>query len=243
MNIQLFPSADRSDEEVRLPATYQRYVRWVPQIGDIFPDFTALTTSGRLRFFDWAEGSWTVLFSHPCAFTPICSTEMAAFAEASEEFEHRNTKLLAFTNSSLLTLGAWRHEVENLFGVTIDFPSVSDTEGQLSSLFGMVHPRHCELPMRRTMVLDPSMRIRMTMDYPVYAGRSTEELLRMIDAMQAQDRFQVQTPADWEKGDLFIVPQSFTDEDCVARFGTTPTRLTPYLRVISPSGQMKAPNP
>ncbi|WP_275568341.1 redoxin domain-containing protein [Psychromarinibacter sediminicola] len=204
----------------------------MPQIGDVFPDFTALTTAGQIQFFDWAEGSWTVLFSHPCAFTPVCTTEMAALADASEDFAKRNVKLLAFTKSSLATQAAWHREIESLFDVKIDFPSVEDADGQLARLFGMIHPKQGEMPARRTMVLDPSMRIRLIMDYPPHLGRSTDEALRVVDGLQAQDRLSVQTPADWQQGDMYILPRRYSEEETLWHFGALPTQLTPYLRVV-----------
>ncbi|MDF0603888.1 redoxin domain-containing protein [Psychromarinibacter sp. C21-152] len=232
MNMTLFAGSSWKGGAVCMPASYRRHVAWMPQIGDIFPDFTALTTEGQIQFFEWAEGSWTVLFSHPCAFTPICTTELAALAEASGDFARRNVKLLAFTKSSLLTQVAWHREVESLFEVKINFPSVEDADGQLSQLFGMVHPKQGELPGRRTMLLDPSMRIRLIVDYPAYLGRSTEEILRAIDGAQAQDDLSVQLPADWTPGDMYVLPKCCSEEEAFAKFGAAPTELTPYLRVV-----------
>lgn len=232
MNMPLFAGSRRNTDKVRLPASYRRHVAWMPQIGDVFPDFTALTTHGEMEFFQWAEGSWTVLFSHPCAFTPVCSTEVAALAEASEDFARRGVKLLAFTMSPLMTQAAWHREVEALFGVSVDFPSVVDPDGELGRIFGMIHDKEGVLPGRRTMLLDPSMRIRAILDYPVYVGRSTDELLRIVDAVQAQDRWGAQTPADWQEGEMLIVPQAYSEADCLACFGAVPTRITPYMQVV-----------
>uniref|UniRef100_UPI004048DA94 redoxin domain-containing protein n=1 Tax=Algoriphagus sp. TaxID=1872435 RepID=UPI004048DA94 len=52
----------------------------MPRIGDLAPDFEALTTTGKMKFSEHIKGKWTILFSHPADFTPVCTTEMSGFA-------------------------------------------------------------------------------------------------------------------------------------------------------------------
>jgi len=63
----------------------------MPRIGDTAPDFDAVTTTGKLKFSDYAPGKWKVLFSHPADFTPVCTTEMSGFAENQTTFDKHNT--------------------------------------------------------------------------------------------------------------------------------------------------------
>ena len=84
MGIQLFAPRGSGNQLIRLPSAMRKTVRWLPQIGDIFPDFAVETTQGELRFWDWADGGWTHLFSHPAANTPVCTTEMVSIANMSE---------------------------------------------------------------------------------------------------------------------------------------------------------------
>jgi peroxiredoxin (alkyl hydroperoxide reductase subunit C) len=59
----------------------------MPRIGDIAPDFEALTTTGKIKFSEFAQGKWLVLFSQPADFTPVCTTEMSGFAQRQAEFD------------------------------------------------------------------------------------------------------------------------------------------------------------
>ena len=63
----------------------------MPRIGDVAPDFTAVTTKGKIKFSDFAPDKWVVMFSHPADFTPVCTTEMSGFAQRKGEFDALNT--------------------------------------------------------------------------------------------------------------------------------------------------------
>ena len=60
------------------------------QIGDTAPDFTQESSEGPIRFHQYIEGKWAVLFSHPKDFTPVCTTELGAVAKLKAEFDKRN---------------------------------------------------------------------------------------------------------------------------------------------------------
>jgi alkyl hydroperoxide reductase subunit AhpC len=75
----------------------------LPRIGDLAPDFTAITTLGSLRFHEWKQNKWAILFSHPADFTPVCSTELIQFAKDKVFFDKRNTLLIGLSCGASLS--------------------------------------------------------------------------------------------------------------------------------------------
>lgn len=235
MGIKLFAGRERKGERLFLPVGYRKSVKWLPQIGDIFPDFEAATTEGELRFFDWAEGHWSFLFSHPAAFTPICTTEMVSLVAAKADFERCNVRLLGFTASSLDDQIGWHDDIHRNFGACVDFPTVEDTNGALSRAFGMMHAKESTIwPIRKSFILDPSMRIRMIFEYPMQVGRSTDEVVRAVQALQASDRHGVAIPADWTPGEDFLCPIDEGRSNYIKRHPDRIKQLTSYLSLVSP---------
>ncbi|MCO8146135.1 redoxin domain-containing protein [Rhodovulum tesquicola] len=221
---------------VRLPPGYRGGTGWMPRIGDIFPDFEAQTTQGLIRFHAWAEGRWTVLFSQPGAFTPVCTTELGSLAEAIPELDRRGAQAIGLTPDPVADLAAWCADVAALFGSAVGFPMISDPGGAIAGACGMTHLKESpDVPIRMTLILDPALHVRMIFEYPLRIGRGTEEILRVLDALQEGDRLDVATPADWQPGDLLLVPSAFSDEEADARFGAGGWRpLRRYLRVLAP---------
>lgn len=241
MTMQFFTPRGPQNEFLKLPSSYRRTVRWLPQIGDIFPDFSVETTQGPIRFWEWADGHWVHLFSHPAAFTPVCTTELASFASMAPDWAESNVKLLGLTGSSIDSQIAWHDEIEALFNLTIAFPNAYDPDAKLAQLFGMIHNKDShdepqDWPIRKSFIIDPAMRVQMIFEYPMYVGRNTEEILRVIKALQLRAATGAATPADWQQGDMAIIPQGMSDSDAYLAFGMTPRKLTSYLRVVERSG-------
>ncbi|WP_421999213.1 redoxin domain-containing protein [Roseovarius mucosus] len=233
MTIQFFTPRGPGNEVLKLPSSLRKTVKWLPQIGDLFPDFAVETTQGTLRFWDWAEGSWVHLFSHPAAFTPVCTTEIASLASYSRSWTACGIKNLALTASSITEQQAWHAEIEDMFDVKVDFPCACDHGMRLARIFGMVHEKESsEWPIRKSFLIDPAQRIRMIFEYPVFVGRNTDEVLRVAKALQLRDRTGAATPADWYDGDIAIISDNRPEADVIREFGVGSTQLRPYLRVV-----------
>jgi peroxiredoxin (alkyl hydroperoxide reductase subunit C) len=190
----------------------------MPRIGDLAPDFTAVTTFGNLTFSDWAKDSWVVLFSHPADFTPVCTTEMSGFAERKPEFDARNTKLMGLSIDSVHAHLAWVNNVRQNTGVYFDFPIIADLDMKVSKLYGMLQPNEAETAaVRAVFFIDPKRKIRLIMYYPLNVGRNMDEILRALEALQTADKHGVALPLNWRKGEKVIVPPPKTADEMNAR--------------------------
>jgi peroxiredoxin (alkyl hydroperoxide reductase subunit C) len=189
----------------------------LPRIGDSAPLFEAITTQGTIKL-DTYKGSWVVLFSHPADFTPVCTTEFIAFAGIQSELKKRGVELLSLSIDSLQSHIAWVRNIEEKMGVRIDFPVIADADRYISMLYGMIHPGESKTStVRCVFILDPKQIIRAMIYYPVSIGRSTDEILRLIDALQASDQYFIATPANWKPGEMVLIPVPETQEDAEKR--------------------------
>ena len=107
------------------------------KLGQKAPDFTADSTFGKINLSDYS-GKWLVFFSHPGDFTPVCTTEMIAFARAYPFFQKLNTNLLGLSIDSNASHLAWVNEIYNLTGVSLPFPIIADRNGSIARLYGMI---------------------------------------------------------------------------------------------------------
>ncbi|MGF6859487.1 alkyl hydroperoxide reductase subunit AhpC [Rhodobacteraceae bacterium MBR-64] len=236
MKLHLFGNHSPDGQtEIVVPTGYRSVQRWHPHLGDIFPDFTAQSSIGTIDFHQWAEGHWVYLFSHPAAFTPVCSTELADVASRKEELAARNVRAITLSRDRLEDQAIWTEDLAELFGHPIDFPLISDPEGVIAGVCGMVHPHEdALLTVRKAFIIDPALRIRMIIEYPMSIGRDIEEVLRVIDALQATDAENLAAPAGWMPGDPLLVRAATSDDEARTRFGDRLHRLRPYLRMVRP---------
>lgn len=184
----------------------------MPRIGERAPDFQALTTQGPLSMSD-LKGQWVVLFSHPGDFTPVCTTEFVALARLAEEFAKRNVKLVGLSVDSIHSHLAWLRNIEEKLGVKIPFPVIADVDMKVANKFGMIQPEaSTTAAVRALFVIDPEGFIQALIYYPLQTGRSTDEILRLVDALQTTYQHHVATPANWRPGEKVIVPPPLTQE-------------------------------
>ena len=188
-----------------------------PRLGMPAPLFQAETTHGTIRLEDF-HGSWLVFFSHPADFTPVCTTEFVAFAKLAPELARRNTELLGLSIDSTYAHIAWIRNIEQHFRVKIPFPVVADLNKEVATLYGMIMPGESRTETSRCLfVIDPAGILRAMIYYPLTTGRNTEEVLRLIDALQTTDQHGVATPANWRPGEKVILPPPKTIEAAAER--------------------------
>src|SRR5918997_5854437 len=153
----------------------------IPRINDPAPEFEAKSTQGQLKLSDF-KGKWVVLFSHPADFTPVCTTEFVEFARRSEDFKSRNAQLVGLSVDSVTAHIAWIRNIEQHFGVKVDFPVIADLDTKVAQKYGLLHPGASETAtVRAVFVIDPSQKVRALVYYPMSLGRNIDEVLRVLD--------------------------------------------------------------
>ncbi len=190
-----------------------------PQLNRPAPDFNALTTDGQKTLADY-KGKWLVLFSHPADFTPVCTTEFMAFANKADEFRAKGAELLGLSIDSVHSHIAWMRNIKENFGVEITFPIIADLSMDVAKSYGMVQPGASDTSaVRATFIIDPEGILRAMVYYPMSNGRSVDEFLRLLDALQTSDANSCATPENWKVGEPVIVPPPKTSADAEARKG------------------------
>jgi peroxiredoxin 2/4 len=184
----------------------------MPLIGEHAPEFTAESTNGTVNFPSDYGRKWKVLFSHPQDFTPVCSTEILELASLQSEFDKLGTKLVVISTDNLESHRQWKKSMESLNlnskgNVSIKFPLVEDESLVISKKYGMIHPSsNTTRSVRGVFIIDPDNVIQAIYFYPKSVGRNTDELLRMLSALQATSNGTVLTPVNWKAGNDLLVP-------------------------------------
>ncbi|MCW9048096.1 MAG: peroxiredoxin [Gammaproteobacteria bacterium] len=188
-----------------------------PRLNERAPEFEAVTTDG-VKTLDDYKGRWLVLFSHPADFTPVCTTEFIGFANRAEDFKALNTELLGLSIDSHYSHLAWIRNIKEKFNVDIPFPIIADLDMKVANAYGMVHPGAADTSaVRATFIIDDKGVLRAMAYYPMTNGRSIDEFVRLVTALQTSDKNAVATPEGWKPGDKVIVPPPATAEAAEAR--------------------------
>jgi len=182
------------------------------RIGDAAPDFEARSTHGPVKLSDY-RGRWLIFFSHPADFTPVCTTEFAALARQQDRFAAMDCALLGLSVDSLYAHLAWVRAIEDRFGVNISFPIVEDPSMAVGHAFGMIDENAADsAAMRTSYFIDPEGIIRAPTCYPHNVGRSVDEMIRLLAALQLTDEKDVLTPEGWQPGDDVLAIPPLTDQ-------------------------------
>ncbi|SEK34872.1 peroxiredoxin [Parapedobacter koreensis] len=201
------------------------------RLGDTAPNFKAVTTIGEIDFYDYTEGSWVVLFSHPADYTPVCTTELGRTAQLKAEFDKRNVKVLAVSVDPLDKHTGWINDINETQNTEVNFPLIADEDRKVSELYDMIHPNaSATATIRSVFIIGPDRKVKLTLTYPASTGRNFQEILRVIDSLQLTADYSVATPADWKHGEDVIVVPAVPTEEIPAKFPKGHTIIKPYLR-------------
>ncbi|RLN45446.1 hypothetical protein BBJ28_00006638 [Nothophytophthora sp. Chile5] len=190
------------------------------------------------------RGSWGLLFSHPDDFTPICTTELGEVArlENAGEFARRNVKLLGLSCNDVSSHKRWIEDVEQFSGAKVNYPIVADAKREIAAQLGMLSKDDLDkqglpLTVRTLFVLDPQVRIRLTITYPASTGRNFVEILRVLDSLQLTDTKKLATPVNWKQGDRVCITPAVSADEAAEKFPDVIVEKLPsskgYLRFTS----------
>ena len=170
-------------------------------IGDRFPDFqlqSVVSLEAGKEFQTLTnqsfEGKWRVVFFWPMDFTFVCPTEIAAFGARNADFKDRDAQLLGVSTDTHFVHLAWRKSHPDL--KNLPYPMVADTKRELSTALGILH-KEAGVPLRATFIVDPAGIIRWVSVNDLEVGRSVDETLRVLDALQTGEL----CPCNWKSGD------------------------------------------
>jgi len=211
-------------------------------IGDTAPDFQAETTEGPISFHDWIGDSWAVLFSHPRAFTPVCTTELGYMASIKPEFDKRGVKIIGLSVDPVEGQEKWSADIAETQGTAPNYPLIADTDFAVSKAYGMLPADVAGDPTERTpaqnatlrnvFVIGPDKKIKLVLVYPMTTGRNFDEVLRVIDSLQLTANHQVATPAQWKQGEDVILTAAVTPEIQAERYPEGVRQPLPYIRLV-----------
>jgi alkyl hydroperoxide reductase subunit AhpC len=212
------------------------------QLGDIAPDFEAETTEGHISFYDWIGDSWAVLFSHPRAFTPVCTTELGYMAKIKPEFDRRGVKIIGLSVDPVENTTKWSADIAETQGTAPNYPIIGDADFKISKAYGMLPSSVSGDPTERTpndnqtvrnvFVIGPDKKIRLILVYPMSTGRNFDEVLRVIDSLQLGAKHTVSTPVNWKPGEDVIIAGSVSDEQAREKYPEGWEAPRPYIRIV-----------
>ena len=213
-------------------------------LGDTAPDFEADTTAGKLKFHEWLGNSWGVLFSHPKDFTPVCTTELGYMAKIKPEFDKRDVKIIGLSVDATNDHARWAKDIEETQGTAPNYPMIGDPELKVAKLYGMLPAATSgdaskrtaadNMTVRNVFVIGRDKKVKLILIYPMTAGRNFDEVLRVIDAMQLNEKQRLATPVNWKPGDPAIIPTAIKDDEAKTLFPQGFKTLKPYLRIVQP---------
>jgi thioredoxin-dependent peroxiredoxin len=201
------------------------------RLGDEAPNFTAETTEGTVTLYDYLGDGWGLLFSHPKDFTPVCTTELGAFARRKGEFDQRGVKIIGVSVDPLESHQGWAGDIEETQGAKLNFPLIADPEKKVADLYDMIHPNANDtLTVRSVFIIGPDKKIKLIITYPASTGRNFEEILRVLDSLQLTANYKVATPVNWKHGEDCIIVPAVSDADAEKLFPKGFKKVKPYLR-------------
>ncbi len=173
------------------------------------PDFKAQAVMpdgsfGELSLSNY-RGKYVILFFYPLDFTFVCPTEIIAFSDRVQDFEKRGVQVIGCSVDSHFSHLAWRNLSRNEGGIgQVSYPLVADLNKDIARAYDVLTPGGVAL--RGLFLIDKGGVVRHQVVNDLPLGRSVDEALRMVEALQFFEENGEVCPADWKKGSRTIKP-------------------------------------
>ena len=173
------------------------------------PDFTAEAVLPDNSFADLRlsayRGKYVLLFFYPLDFTFVCPSEILAFDRAQKQFKERGCEIIGVSVDSKYTHFAWKNTPIDAGGIgPIQYPLVADLNKNIARSYGVLF--NDAVALRGLFLIDKQGLVRHALINDLPLGRSVEEALRILDALQFNEQYGDVCPANWKKGDEAMKP-------------------------------------
>ncbi|MCC7431176.1 peroxiredoxin [bacterium] len=179
------------------------------QVASPAPDFSAQAVVGsefkNVKLSDY-KGKTVILFFYPLDFTFVCPTEIIAFSDRIAEFEKRDVQILGASVDSHFSHLAWKNTPRKQGGIgDIKYPLIADINKSIARDYGVLL-ENAGIALRGLFLIDKNgvLRHQVVNDLPL--GRSVDEAIRMVDALQYFEMHGEVCPANWKPGSDTIKP-------------------------------------
>ncbi|MBD3401840.1 redoxin domain-containing protein [candidate division GN15 bacterium] len=186
------------------------------------PDFTAQAVMPDNSFQEVTlsdyKGKYVVLFFYPLDFTFVCPSEIIAFDKRLDEFRDKNCEVIGASVDSHYTHWAWKNTPRKEGGIgNVQYPLVADLTKNISRDYGVLI--NDEVALRGLFLLDRDGIVRHAVVNDLPLGRSVDEALRVLNALQYTEEHGEVCPADWHEGEEAMKPDAEGVATYLARHG------------------------
>jgi len=169
------------------------------------PDFTATAVSGdnqiieKFTLSEYIKGKYALLFFYPLDFTFVCPSEILAFDHRLDALKERGVEVIGVSVDSQFTHLAWKQTDVNKGGLgNVRFPLVSDLTKSIARSYDVLV--NDAVALRGTFLIDKAGIVRHQVINDLPLGRNIDEAIRMVDALQFNEKNGEVCPAGWNKG-------------------------------------------
>jgi peroxiredoxin (alkyl hydroperoxide reductase subunit C) len=170
------------------------------KLGKKFPDIETKTTMGPIKLPEYymKRNKGFIFFSHPSDFTPVCTTEFVSIQENIKEIRKYNYELIGLSIDSMCDHTSWIEWININYGVEISFPIIEDLTREIAVKMDILNNASEDTSTTRAVVfVSKNGVIRVILDYPKEIGRNINEIIRIVKALDKNDKTDLFTPADW----------------------------------------------